>query len=129
MTLIPDEASESAERRVALTTGLRDLAIYLDTHPGSPLPSVRAVFPVPSGPRAAQVDAVQDVADWLGVPMEGEHGGMLVAARRFGPLTAEARLEAEDADADRPLPEIPGLGDIYDAADGWHFSAVQGGAR
>ena len=128
MTHIPDEAAESAQKRVALTTGLRDLAIYLDTHPGSPVPDVRAVFRLPYGPRGAQVDAVQEVADWLGVPVVADESGTLIASRNFGPLSAEARLEAEDPDVDLPLPAIPEFSDLADAALHWAGTVTPGSA-
>jgi hypothetical protein len=97
MTLIPDEAVESARRRTGLSAGLRELAAWLDTHPGSPLPDVRATFRIPQGPRGQRVDAVQEVADWLGVPVGEDREGNLLAERRFGPVPAGAGLPHEDA--------------------------------
>jgi hypothetical protein len=92
MTLIPDEAVESAARRVSLSTGLRDLAAWLDTHPGSPVPDVYASFRVPGGERGEQVAMLNEIAGWLGVPVTADSAGNLAAGRDFGPVLAEARV-------------------------------------
>jgi hypothetical protein len=92
MTFIPDEAVQSAERRASLTAGLRALAAYLDTHPHGPVPDVYASFRIPGGERGEQITALDEIADYLGVPVTADAAGNLVAARYFGPVPAEARL-------------------------------------
>ncbi len=96
MTIIPDEAAESAEARASLSAGLRALAAWLDTHPGSPLPDVHADFRIPAGPRGQRIAALEEVADWLGVPVEGDASGVLTAGRMFGPVPALGRIGRPD---------------------------------
>jgi hypothetical protein len=96
MTFILTEAEEKARKRADLSAGLRALAAWLDTHPGGPLPDVRATYPIPEGPRGMRVDALQEVADLLGVEVTEDDHGNLLAGRPFGPVPAGAALAHPD---------------------------------
>jgi hypothetical protein len=79
--------------RAEFITGLRDLADYLATHPGVPVPQVGArillhASPAEEGGRA-QVD---HIARQLNVTATDETspGGHYTATRRFGPVLYEA---------------------------------------
>lgn len=94
MTVTRDDAIDAAVARAALITGLKDLATWLEVHPGSPIPDVRARFRVP-GERGEQLVLLDEIAEWLGVPVTDDGTGALVASRFFGPVPAEAHVEAD----------------------------------
>lgn len=133
MTHILDEATESANKRADMSAGLRAFAAWLDTHPGSPIPVVTAAFRIPMGERGARLQALKDVADWLGVD-ETERDGILTAERRFGPLKVGAYLAARDherhlalAGVIRRSPEVLG-DDKVDGVRGWAGNVTGGAA-
>lgn len=134
MSLIPDEAAESAKRRTDLSAGLRGLADWLDATPGGPDPIVSAAFRIPVGERGARLQALRDVADWLGVA-ETEHDGILTAERRFGPLKVGAYLAARDHERHLALagvirkgnPAVLGA-DKVDGVLGWAGNVAGGAA-
>jgi hypothetical protein len=96
MTIITDETAEAARRRASLVTGLQDLAIFLATHPDTPLPVVHANFRVPAGPRGERLAFLGSLAELLGTQVTADGTGNLLAARPFGPVTAEGHVAPED---------------------------------
>jgi len=97
MTVFRDETTEAAHRRADLIVGLRDLAVFIETHPDTPLPTVTASFRVPAGPRGERVGYLDRLAAILGTDVSGDDMGNLYALRRFGPdVTAEGHLSPED---------------------------------
>ena len=76
--------------RAAFTTGLRDLATYLETHPGVPVPSLGAnislhVAATEDGGRGQVAHIAAQLA--ATVTDETRHGGHLTATRLFGPVS------------------------------------------
>ena len=75
--------------RAAFITGLRDLAAYLETHPGVPVPSHGADINLHvAAPEDGGRGHVAHIAAQLGASIADEtrHGGHLTATRMFGPI-------------------------------------------
>jgi hypothetical protein len=96
MTTNPDEVSEAARRRTALTAGLPDLAGWIDNHPGGPEIVVTANCRIPDGPPGQRLTALDETAEWLDVPVDDDGMGNLIAARDFGPVRAEGHVTHPD---------------------------------
>jgi hypothetical protein len=94
------------------------LAGRLIFRPSFPLPSTRLNIPVPPGPRAAQVEALTEIADGLGV-REAKAGDMIAAERRVGCLLVEAHIFPDDLTRLFALSQIPAFDDMADAAGRW----------
>ena len=94
MTVTRDDAIDAGVERAELVGGLLALAAWLEAHPGSPIPDVHAGFRVP-GERGEQLVLLDEIAEWLGVPVTDDGTGTLVASRFFGPVPAEAHVEAD----------------------------------
>jgi len=77
---ITDETAEAARRRASLVTGLQDLAN----------------FRVPAGPRGERLAFLGSLAELLGTQVTADGTGNLLAARPFGPVTAEGHVAPED---------------------------------
>lgn len=88
----PHELALAADgaRCARLITGLIDLEVFYETHPGAPVPD-RPVLSirVPDGPGIDRVAAVDAIAEALGVHTQLRHG-CYMAMREFGPLLLEA---------------------------------------
>lgn len=97
MTVIHVEAVEAAKARAALVAGLQGLAAWVATHEDSPLPAVRATFPIPAGDRGKRIVQLEEIADLLGVEVADDGLGGLLAERRFGPVPAGAGLAYGDS--------------------------------
>lgn len=85
--------------RAEFTTALTSIAAWLATHDGVPLPlSGGRLFmqvPVPRGPRAERVEAMQGIAALLGTAVVPGERGVLYALREFGPVRYGAALAPE----------------------------------
>lgn len=94
------------ERRISLITALVDLEVFFETHPGAPVPDHTILsIRVPDGDDSAREEAVNAVAEALGVHAQWKNG-CYIAARQFGPLTLEAHftpIEAKRENARRAL--------------------------
>ena len=96
MTPITDETAEAARRRADLIAGLQDLAAWLTARPGTPLPVDHANYRVTAGPREERLAFLGSLAELLGTQVTADGTGNLLAARPFGPVTAEGHVAPED---------------------------------
>ncbi|GAA2441104.1 hypothetical protein GCM10010191_66510 [Actinomadura vinacea] len=95
-TFVPD-ADETAHRD-RIIDGLIDLAAFLETNPGVPVPQFDWELRVPSGVSVngttdlRQRAEIDRIAELLGVPVwdETSDGGHYTARRHFGPVTYSA---------------------------------------
>jgi hypothetical protein len=85
-------------RRRDLLRDLGEMTFYIATHPDVPVPDhVTLTIPVHGdGPDEREHDVLM-IAIALGVSAVREPGGCLCAARRYGPVTLEARTPARKA--------------------------------
>jgi hypothetical protein len=96
MTTNTDEVTGAGRRRADLITGLRELADWIDRHPGGPEIVVTANCRVPGGPPGVRLTDLDEIAEWLGVPVEDDGMGNLIAARDFGLVRAEGHVTNPD---------------------------------
>jgi hypothetical protein len=96
MTTNIDEVTGAGRRRTALTAGLRALADYIEEHPGGPEIVVTANCRVPGGPPGVRLNDLDEIAEWLGVPVDEDDMGTLIAARDFGSVRAEGHVSHPD---------------------------------
>jgi hypothetical protein len=95
----PDAAVTGANAAHAWTTGLSDLAVWIQVHPG-----VRLMEPgtlnirVRGRTRGQKISDLEEIAEEWGVPVT-ERDGTLLMERWFGP----ARVEAHVSPADRSI--------------------------
>jgi hypothetical protein len=112
--------------RARYINGLRDLASFLDTHLGFPVPPYETtihIFPdgASDAERRASVDRLAVILD----ATPADKNGHYIAAARFGPVTYEAVAISDAARAahhagmsyaDSVRPDEPGTADIASAA-------------
>lgn len=122
MTVTRDDAIDAAVARAALIAGLQALAAWVAAHPGSPIPDVRARFRVP-GERGEQLVLLDEIAEWLGVPVTDDGTGTLVASRFFGPVPAQAEVEADGAGRFTGALLLP-PGDLIGASRSWAGNVI-----
>jgi hypothetical protein len=97
MTTNIDEVTGAAHKRAALTSaGLRELADWIDGHPGAPEIVVTANCRIPDGEPGRRLTALDEIAEWLDVPVDDDGMGNLIATRDFGPVRAEGHVSHPD---------------------------------
>lgn len=127
--LITDVAAESAEKRVNLIAGLRGLLNWAETHPGSPVPDVTAVFPLPDMERGELLCWLDDLGGWLGVPVTVDtETGTLTASRDFDGLIAGADVTLQDGETPASPAEMSEFDKLAAGVLGWNGNTAGGAA-
>lgn len=116
LTFDPLIEEGTGDARAAMAQGFTDLAAFLATHPAVPLPggtTLTISVRVPGGPRGKRIEALEEIAERMGVPVTGEPCGLLEARREFGPVALVAHVAPEGS---RHLTErLDALGSRTDA--------------
>jgi hypothetical protein len=87
----PPAADPDTGHRASIIAGLRELADYIEAHPGLPLPScVEATYCIPGEDDKSGEDEAYRIAEALGVRVTGEDG-TAQASVSFGPVSYIAR--------------------------------------
>ena len=101
------------------------LAARIILRPSFPLPPQRIDIIIPEGPRAARVEAFEEIARRLDVP-ETRRGDRQVAERRIGSLVIGTELPPDDLTCQFSTSGMSWS--ASDAAGRWAGSYVSGGA-
>jgi hypothetical protein len=94
--IIEDDPADIPRRHAGIVADLRDLADWLERHPGGPEIVITANCRVPAGARGLRVSCLRDIADYLGVDEREDGMGSLVAERRFGGIRLEGHVSHPD---------------------------------